>query len=137
MLDVQSYLNHQHLSKLFHKTTSLNQLNQALLSTIPPHITQYCKVANFNESNIVIGCGNASLMLEAKRYESVFINVCQKYLPQCYHASWKIIPSLIPEHQTIKVQRHLSQKAKKTIELASRYIEHQGLKSSLERLSES
>ncbi len=135
MLDVQSYLNHQHLRKLFNKTHTLTQLNHTLHPTIPQYITDFCQVANFTENKIVIGCKNASLMMEAKRYEMHFLNLCQKLLPQCFDIEWKIMPSIAPYQATNKVKRQLSQKARDNLTMAAQTIRHENLKQSLKQLA--
>ena len=135
MLDVQSYLNHQHLRKLFNKTHTLSQLNSNLNPTIPRYITDFCQVANFTENKVIIGCKSASLMMEAKRYEIHFLSLCQKLLPQCFHAEWKIMPSLAPPSIRNKVKRQLSQKARDHLTVTAQYIHHKDLKHSLEKLA--
>jgi len=135
MLDVQSYLNNQHLRKLFNKTDALTQLNQNLRSTIPHTISDFCQIANYTESTVIVGCASASLMLEAKRYETHFLNLIQKYQSQCFEIKWKIMPSLMHSTPEKKIKRTLSKQAQTTIKLTAQYIRDEELKASLQRLA--
>lgn len=135
MLDVQSYLNNQHLRKLFSKTKVLRTLNAKLSPTIPNHIINYCQIANFEDREIIIGCGSASLMLEAKRYETQFLMLAQSTLPQCRTIRWKIMPELLPQQKTHKRKPQISNQSRQIIELTAKHIKNPALKDALTRLA--
>ena len=126
------------LGGLMHHARTLQALQDALTGTLPPAMSQGCRVANLNGDTISVLCNHPSLGARLRQMGPSLINAWRQAGFACSALDVRIRPGLPEDKKPAPFQRPpLSAEVATTLSALENEISDAGLKAALARLRQS